>query len=323
MTTASLALRTLFAASAASMAAFAAAAQDFPSKPIQIIVPYAAGGSTDQLARALQSSMSTTLGQPVLVVNRPGAGGTIGTDQVARSEPDGYTLVFGNTGPNAIVSLTRDVPYDLLNDLQPISTVALTPMILAVPVGSPAKTLEEFIDYAQRPDVQLNYGSTGNGGISHLAGEHFKSLTGVKMEHIPYQGAAPMMPAFGGGQLDAAFLTGLDGTSMLNAGLIRYLAVATPEPTDVAPGLPAIADKVPGFETVAWFGLLAPKGIPDAVLQKLNAAVVKAVAEPDVQKMFKDRWIEARSSTPEELSERIRAEMTHWGKVAASAGIKK
>lgn len=309
--------------SAAMAAGSAVAAQDFPNKPIQIVVPYAAGGSTDQLARALQQSMSETLGQPIIIVNKPGAGGTIGTDQVVRSEPDGYTLVFGNTGPNAIVSLTRDVSYDLIEDLQPISTVALTPMILAVPVSSPVKTLQEFIDYAKQPDVQLNYGSTGNGGISHLAGEYFKSLTGVKMEHVPYQGAAPMMPAFGGGQLDAAFLTGLDGTAMRNAGLIRYLAVATTEPTDVAPGLPAIAETVPGFETVAWFGLLAPKGIPEDVLEKLNDAVVKAVAQPSVQKMFKDKWIEARSSTPDELAERIRAEMEQWGKVAAAAGIKK
>lgn len=314
-------LSAAFCAAALSMSA-AAMAQDYPTKPIQIVVPYAAGGSTDQLARALQRSMSETLGQSIIIMNKPGAGGTIGTEQVVRAEPDGYTLVFGNTGPNAIVSLTRDVSYDLVNDLQPISTVALTPMILAVPANSPAKTLKEFIDYAKRPDAQLNYGSTGNGGISHLAGEHFKKLAGVDMEHIPYQGAAPMMPAFGGGQLDAAFLTGLDGTSMLNAGLIRYLAVATTEPTEVAPGLPVIADELPGFETVAWFGLLAPKGIPADVLEKLNAAVVKAVAEPDLQQMFKDRWIEARSSTPEELAERIKAEMAQWGPVAKEAGIK-
>lgn len=313
-------LATAFCAVAATLSA-TATAQDYPNKAIQVIVPYAAGGSTDQLARALQRSMSETLGQSIIIVNRPGAGGTIGTDQVVRAEPDGYTLVFGNTGPNAIVSLTREVSYDLVKDLQPISTVALTPMILAVPANSPAKTLKEFIDYAQNPDAKLNYGSTGNGGISHLAGEYFKKLTGVEMEHIPYQGAAPMMPAFGGGQLDAAFLTGLDGTSMLSAGLIRYLAVATTEPTDVAPGLPTIAEDVPGFESVAWFGLLAPKGIPQDVLEKLNAAVVKAVAEPDVQKMFKDRWIEARSSTPEELAERIQAEIAQWGPVVKEAGI--
>lgn len=296
-------------------------AESYPSKPIQIIVPYAAGGSTDQLARSLQQSMSDTLGQPVVIVNKPGAGGTIGVDHVVRSPADGYTLVFGNTGPNAIVSLTRKVPYDPIKDLQPISTVALTPMMLAVSADNPAKTVKEFIAYAKQPNVNINFGSTGNGGISHLAGEYFNKLAGIHMLHIPYSGAAPMLPAFGGGQLQAAFVTGLDGTNMISSGKVRYLAVGTKQPTSVAPGLPTVAADVPGFECVAWFGLLAPKGIPADVLQKLNKAVVVAVATPEVQKMFIDRWIEPRSSTPEELAQRIKDEQILWASVVKAANI--
>ena len=296
--------------------AVTAGAEDFPSRQIQIIVPYAAGGSTDQLARSIQEPMSKDLGQPVIIINKPGAAGTIGVDYVARAKPDGYTLVFGNTGPNAIVQLTREVPYDPLTDLRPISTVALTPMILAVPAKSPAKTLKEFIAYAQKEGSSLSFGSTGNGGISHFSGVSFNNMANVKMVHIPYNGGAPMLPAFGGGQLDAAFLTGLDGTTMLSSGLIRYLAVATEEPTDVAPGLQTIDKDVPGFKSVAWFGVLAPKGTPDDVVDRINQAIAKAVATPEVKKLFTSRWVEPHSSTPQEMADIIKKEVAQWQPVA-------
>lgn len=296
-------------------------ASDFPSKPIQIIVPYAAGGSTDLLARAIQDPMSKELGQNVIILNKPGAGGTIGADHVVRADPDGYTLVFGNTGPNAIVHLTRKVTYDPVADLQPISTVAITPMILAVPAKSSAKTLDDFIAYAKEKGDTLNFGSTGNGGISHLSGAYFNQLAGTQMVHVPYNGGSPMLPAFAEGQLDAAFLTGLDGTNMLASGLIRYLAVGTPTATDVAPGLPAISESVPTFKSIAWFGLLAPKGTPDEIIEKINRAVSVAVETPSVRKMFTDRWVEPRSSTPEELASIIQEEIAQWGPVAKEANL--
>ncbi|MGH8812601.1 MAG: Bug family tripartite tricarboxylate transporter substrate binding protein [Advenella sp.] len=296
--------------------AVTATADDFPSRQIQIIVPYAAGGSTDQLARSIQEPMSKELGQPVIVINKPGAAGTIGVDYVVRAKPDGYTLVFGNTGPNAIVQLTREVPYDPLTDLRPISTVALTPMILAVPASSPAKTVKEFIAYAKKEGNSLSFGSTGNGGISHFSGVAFNNMAHTKMVHIPYNGGAPMLPAFGGGQLDAAFLTGLDGTTMLSSGLVRYLAVGTQKPTDVAPGLETIDKDVPGFKSVAWFGILAPKGTPDNVIDQLNRAISKAVATPAVKKLFTGRWVEPHSSTPGELADIIKQEVAQWKPVA-------
>jgi tripartite-type tricarboxylate transporter receptor subunit TctC len=314
-------LAALAAGAFTAMALQTALAQDaYPSKPIRIVVPYAAGGTTDQLARAIQKPMQDFLKQPVIVDNRAGAGGTIGTDAVAKAPADGYTLVFGNTGPNAVVPLMRKIPYDPLKDLRAISTVALTPMILAIPADSPAKNLKEFLVLARQKD--WNFGSVGNGSLSHLTGEYFNHAAGLKLQHVPYNGGAPMMTAFGGGQLQAAFVTGLDGAAMLQAGKVKYLAVATPQRTEVVPGLPAIAEEVPGFRSIAWFGVLAPRGVPDDIAARLHEAVQYAVARPEVRKMFADRNIEARSSTPQELDKIIRDEMAQWGEVVKRSNIR-
>ena len=285
-------------------APYALAQTPFPSKPLRIVVPYAAGGSTDQLARAIQPFMSSYLKQPVIVENKVGAGGAIGTDFVAKSAADGYTLVFGNSGPNAVLPLLRKLPYDSLTDLRP------------------AKNLKEFIAAAKQSAGQWNFGSVGNGSLSHLTGEYFNNLAGLRLAHVPYNGGAPMMMAFGGGQLQAAFVTGLDGQAMVQAGKVRYIAVATPQRTNVVAGLPAIAEEVPGFRSVAWFGVLAPRGVSDAVAAKLNEAVLHAVAQPEVKKMFADRNIEARGSTPAEMERMIRDEMAQWGAVAKQADIR-
>jgi tripartite-type tricarboxylate transporter receptor subunit TctC len=314
--------RRLLALIAAALPLAAAAQDHWPSKPIRIVVPYPAGGSTDQLARAIQNSLGETLGQPVVIENKAGAGGTLGTDAVAKAAPDGYTFVFGNSGPNALGGLLRKLPYDSLKDLRPLSTVAIVPMILAVPAESPHKTLKDFIAHARTQGAALNFGSTGVGSISHLTGEHFNALAGLKMQHIPYTGGAPMVTAFAGGQLHAAFVTGLDGASMVQAGRIRYLAVGTPKRTEVLPGLPAIAEDVPGFTSVAWFGVLAPRGVPDDIAARMHAAIVKAVAQPELRKLFADRNVEARSCTPQEFEKMIRDEIAQWGPVVSKADIK-
>ena len=312
----------LAAGSLALAAALPAYAQDtFPSRPIKVVVPYAAGGTTDQLARAIQKPMSDFLGQPVVIDNKPGAGGTIGTDLVAKSTPDGYTIVFGNSGPNAIVGLMRKTPYDMLKDLRPISTVAIAPMILTVPSDSPAKNLKEFIALSKQKSGDWNFGSVGNGSLSHLTGEYLNTLLGTKLVHVPYAGGAPMMTAFAGNQLQMAFVTGLDGASMVGSGKVKYLAVATPERTPVVPGLPAMGEEVPGFSSVAWFGILAPAGVPDAVATKLHAAVAHALAQPEIKKMFSERNVDARSSTPRQLEEMIKGEMNQWGQVIKKANI--
>ena len=296
-------------------------AKGYPEKPIRLIVPYAAGGSTDQLARIIQKPMSEYLGQPVVVENKAGAGGAIGTDLVAKSAPDGYTLVFGNTGPNAVIQLMRKVPYDPLRDLRPISTVAITPLILAVPADSPARSMKEFLAYARKQGTSLNIGSVGNGSLSHLTSEYFNETAGLKMQHIPYNGGAPLMAAFLGGQVQAAFVTGLDGAVMVGSGKVRYLAVTTPGRTEVVPGLPAIAEDVPGFKSQAWFGVLAPKGISPDVEKKLRDAIAKAVAKPDVRKLFIDRMVEPRSSSSEDMEKLIRDEVGQWNPVITKYNI--
>lgn len=298
-----------------------AAAESFPTKPIRIVVPYAAGGATDQLARVIQPAISESLGQQLIIDNKPGAAGTIGTENVVTSAPDGYTLVFGNNGPNALIQLMRAVPYDPIKDLRPVALVALTPMILAVPTDSPAKTLKEFIAYAKQHDGKLNIGSVGNGSLSHVTAEYFKQLAGLNLVHIPYSGGAPMMIAFAGGQIQAAFVTGLDGAALHRAGKIRYIAVAMPQPTSVVPGVPTVAQDLPGFRSYGWFGIFAPKGTPDEIVAKLNAAIVAAVARPEVQKYFAERNVEARSSTPEGLGKLILDDIAQWGPVIKKANI--
>jgi tripartite-type tricarboxylate transporter receptor subunit TctC len=311
------------ALAAAFGATGAALAQDaWPSKPIRIVVPYPAGGTTDQLARAIQQPMQEALGQTVIVENKAGAAGTLGTDSVAKAAPDGYTLVFGNSGPSATASLLRKLPYDVLKDFKPISTVVMIPLILAVPADSPHKTVKDFVAWAKAQGTSLNYGSTGVGSSSHLAGEFFNERAGTKLQHVPYQGGAPLVTAFAGGQVHMAFVTGLDGAAMVQAGRIRYLAVATPQRTEVLPGLPAIAEDVPGFASVVWFGLLAPRGVPDEIAGKLNAAIVKAVARPEVRKLFTDRNVEPRSTTPAEFDKLIRDELELWAPVIRKADIK-
>lgn len=299
-----------------------AMSQSYPDRPIRLVVPYAAGGTTDQLARAIQQPLSEILGQPVVIDNRAGAGGAIGTEAVVRSNPDGYTLVFGNTGPNAVGALMRKLPYDIKADLKPISTVAITPMMLAVPTDSPANNVKEFLALVKANPGKFNYGSTGPGGLSHLTGEYFNDLAGVRLQHVPYKGGAPMLTAFLGGEIQAAFVTGLDGGAMLATGRVKYLAVGTPEPTPIVPGLPTIATDVPGFRTSAWFGLLAPKGTPNEIVAKVNDAVVKSLARPDVRKFFTDRNADPRSSTPDELARIIDEELAQWGPIVTKYNIK-
>ncbi len=301
----------------------AASAQDaWPSKPIRIVVPYPAGGTTDQLARAIQQPLQELLGQTVLVENKAGAAGTLGTDTVAKAAPDGYTFVFGNSGPSATASLMRKLPYDVLKDFKPVSTVVMVPLILAVAADSPHKSVRDFIAWAKAQGTSLNFGSTGVGSSSHLTGEFFNERAGTKLQHVPYQGGAPMVTAFAGGQVHMAFVTGLDGAAMVQAGRIRYLAAATPQRSEVLPGLPAIAEDVPGFASVVWFGVLAPRGVPDEIVGKLNAAIVKAVARPEVRKLFIERNVEPRSNSPAEFDKLIRDELELWGPVIRKADIK-
>lgn len=315
-------LKLLAAAGAASVGLPAWSQDDYPSRVIRVIVPYPAGGTTDQLARAIAQPMSDMLGQPIIIENKPGAAGTIGADYVAKQPGDGYTLLFGNSGPNATASLMRKLPYDIRADFRPLSAVVRVPMILAVAADSPHRTVREFVEWARGQGDKLNYGSTGVGGSSHLTGEYFNEMAGTRFLHVPYAGGAPMVTAFASGQLHMAFVTGLDGASMVSAGKIRYLGVATPQRTEVLPGLQAIAEDVPGFSAIVWFGMLAPRGVPDPIVERLSQAITAAVRQPAVRDTFVRRNVEPWGSSPQELAQTIEAELAQWGPIVRKANIK-
>jgi tripartite-type tricarboxylate transporter receptor subunit TctC len=303
------------------LAARAESAAAFPSKPIHIVVPYPAGGTTDQLARVIAQPLQDILGQAVVIDNKPGASGTLGADFVARQSGDGYNLLFGNSGPSATASLMRKLPYDVHKDFRPLCAVVTVPLILAVSADSPFKTLKEFLVYARAQGTSLNYGSTGIGGSSHLASEYFNELAGTKIQHIPYSGGAPLLTAFASGQIQMAFVTGLDGAVMVQAKKVRYLAVGSPTRSEVLPGLAPIADDVPGFSAVVWFGVLAPKGLPDDIAAKLASSIAGVVQRPEVRKFFIERNVEPLGSTPQELARIIDGELAQWGPLIKKANI--
>jgi tripartite-type tricarboxylate transporter receptor subunit TctC len=298
-----------------------ATAQTYPSKPIRLIVPFGAGGSTDQLARALQRPMSERLGQPVIIDNKVGAGGSIGVDLVAKSPADGYTLVFGNTGPSALAALMRKLPYDPLRDFRPISSVALAPLALVASTKIPPRDFKEFLAYTKKQGSTLNYASVGLGSMGHLTGEYFNQQAGTQLLHIPFNGGGAQAVALMGGEVETAWVNPLDGTAMVASGKVRYLAVATPKRLATLPDVPTVAEYVPGFASSAWFGVLAPKGTPDDIINKLNKAIVEAVAQPEVRRILEEKMVEPRSSTPLELENIIKEEIKQWGPVIRKANI--
>jgi tripartite-type tricarboxylate transporter receptor subunit TctC len=312
----------LFAGLATLAFSACVAAQAYPDRPVRLIVPYPAGGATDQLARLLQQPLAEALRQPVIVDNRGGAGGSIGIDMAAKATPDGYTIVFGNTGPLSILPVLRkNMPYDALKDFDPISAVADTPMILAVTRDAPVKSVADFIAWSKAKPQGINFGSVGAGSISHLTGESFKQATSTHLTHIPYTGGAQMMTGFAGNFVDAVFAVGLDLAPLVAADRVRTIAVATPARTEAAAGLPTIAETVPGFRAVATFGLLAPKGTPPEIIARLNKAIVEALSVPAMKRIFREKSADVHPSTPAEYGNIIREEMNQWRAVAQSGKV--
>ena len=299
-----------------------AQAQTYPSKPIKLLVPYAAGGTTDQMARLLGLQLTDILGQTVVIENRPGAAGALAVEQAARSAPDGYTIVFGNSAPNAILPAIRKLNYDPIKDLAPISIAARVPLIWAVPANLPVNNMKEFIDYAKARPGQLNFGSTGPGSVSQLSAEQMAAITGIKMVHVPFSGGAPAMLAFRRGDLHGMFVTGADGSVHQKAGAIKYLGIATPARVAMAPNLPTLAETIPGFTADLWFGLLAPAGTPPEILTRLQQATAQAVKNPAIVKAFADLIIVAASSTQEEMAATIQRELAHWTKLLKELDLK-
>ncbi|MGZ5083363.1 MAG: tripartite tricarboxylate transporter substrate binding protein [Usitatibacter sp.] len=297
-------------------------AQGYPSKPIKIVVPYPPGGFNDTLGRTLAAKFTEDWGQPAIVENKPGANTLIGSDFVAKSAPDGYTLLVVAFPFAVTPSLIRAMPYDTLRDFAPVALAAQSPNLLVVNPSLPVKTVAELVAMAKAKPDSLSYASTGNGSSNHISMELFKSLAGVKIVHIPYKGSAPAVTDLLGGQVHVMFDNAPNVLPQVKAGRLRALAQTGASRSAVAPDIPTVAEAgVPGYELTVWFGLVAPAGTPREVVGKLNAEVLKILAMPDVRERFLAQGVEPLGSTPEEFRDHIRAQMAKWGKVVRDAGV--
>ena len=299
-----------------------ALAQAYPTKPVTIIVPFAAGGTTDILARIIGQALTAELGQSVVVDNRAGAGGNIGGQAAAKAAPDGHTLFMGTVGTHAInASLYKKMPFDPVKDFAPLTRVANVPNLLVANPAQPYKSVKDLIAYAKANPGKVNFGSSGNGSSIHLSGELFKSLAKVDMQHVPYKGSAPAVTDLLGNQIGIMFDNMPSAIQHVRSGKLAPLAVTTAKRSPELPNVPTIAEAgVPGYEATSWFGMFAPAGTPAPVLAKLNAAIVKLLAQPDVKKKINEQGAEVYSETPEQFAAFIQAESVKWGKVVKESG---
>ena len=298
-------------------------ADTYPSKPIRIIVPFPAGGATDIAARAIADKMSLNWKQPVLIENRAGAGGNVGADYVAKSAPDGYTLVMGITGSHAInISLYSKMPYDPVKDFEAITQVAVVPNVVVVHPSVPAKTLAGFIALAKRSPGKYDYASLGSGTAAHLGMELLKTTAGIFMVHIPYRGSAPAVADLIGGQVQV-MMDGLPSAlPHVKAGRLRALAVTSQKRSPAAPDVPTIAESYPGFYADAWSGLFAPKGTPRAIVEKIAVETKRILNLPDVRERFAGLGAEPVGSTPAEFAQHVQREIAKWAVVVKQSGAK-
>jgi tripartite-type tricarboxylate transporter receptor subunit TctC len=296
----------------------------WPSKPIHVVVPFTAGGSTDVVARIVSDRLTQRLGQPVIVDNKAGAGGAIGSDFVAKSPPDGYTLLVGTSSTMAIApNVYNKLPYNP-RDLMPVTLLGTADIMVVVnPTRVSARTVKDLVTYAKANPGKLTFASGGNGSISHLLGEYFKSMAKVDMVHVPYKGDAQMVTDLIGGQVDMAFGTAVAFLPHLKSGKLVGIAVTNPARSTSLPDLPTVSEAgVPGYEAVQWFGIAAPAGTPTAVIQKLNSELRAVLALPDVRTKFGELGFDVVGNTPEEFARFVRAEDQKWKKIADIAGTK-
>lgn len=297
------------------------AADTYPSKLIRIIVPFPAGGSTDGVARAVAQRMNEAWSQPVVVDNRPGAGGTLGSEVVAKSASDGYTILLGTVSTHAVaVSLYSKLSYDPLKDFAPLTELATVPNILDVTPAVPAKSVKELIALAKAKPGRFNFASNGNGTSNHLAGELFKSMAGIDLVHIPYKGAAPALMDTIAGQTTVMFDVIMTSLPHLKSGKLRGLAVSSAQRSPLLPELPAVAETLPGFEAIVWFGMFAPAATPKEIVNKLNGELVKIVNAPKMKELLASQGAEPVGNTPEQFTARIKSEIGKWAKVVKDSG---
>jgi len=308
----------------AVLAAGAGAADPYPSKPIRFVVAFPPGGGTDLVARTIAPRLAERLAQQVVVDNRPGAGGNLGTEIVAKSAPDGYTMLMGSVGPLAInASLFARLPFDPLKDLAPVTLAASTPNILVVHPSLPVTSVQELIALAKARPGAINFASSGQGTPAQLAGELFNSMAAVKMVHVPYKGAAPALADLLGGQVQVMFSTMPPALPHVAAGRLRALAVASLQRSPAAPELPTVDEAaLPGFEATTWHGVMVPAATPSAVVAKLHHDIVAVLRMPDVAERLSSQGAEAIGSTPQAFAAYIRAEAAKWAKVVRESGAK-
>jgi tripartite-type tricarboxylate transporter receptor subunit TctC len=312
----------MLATFAATFAAKRAAAQSYPTRPLRLVVPFAPGGATDIVARLIGEQLGRQLGQPVVVENRPGAGGITGSDLVAKAAADGYTLVVSNIAAHgAGPAITRNMPYDPDRDFTHIALIGTIANALVVNPNLPVRSLAEFLDHARR-NPGLFYGSGGRGTSAHLSGELLKAMTGVEITHVPYRGAAPAMADLIGGQIPAVFDAIGSIAPAVRAGQLRMLAVTSPQRSSAMPDVPTIAEAgVPGYEATSWFGISGPAGLPPAVADRLSSELRVAMQQPDVARRLEDLGFVRRDYAPAEYQAFVRAELTKWADVVRRAGI--
>ena len=312
-----------FALAALAVAA-PAHAQGYPAKPVRMIVAYPPGGGTDIVGRVVAQKLGELLGQSVVVENRGGASGNIGTELAAHAAPDGYTILMGNVAPNAInVSLFKELPFDPVADFAPVSLVASTPNILVVHPSTPARTVKEVIALAKAKPGTLNFASAGMGSSSHLAGELFRILAGVEIVHVPYKGAGPAMVDVLSGQVQLYFATMPAAMPHVKPGKLAPVAVTSARRSPALPDLPTVAESgVPGYEASTWYGVLAPAHTSPAVVARLHGDIVKILADAALHARLADQGFDPVGSSPEEFGAYIKSEILKWGKAIRDAGIR-
>jgi tripartite-type tricarboxylate transporter receptor subunit TctC len=314
--------RALCAAFAVVALALPAAAQPYPGRPVRLIVGFPPGGAADILGRIAAQQLSERLGQQVVVDNRGGAGGLIATEIAARANPDGYTLLFTSIPHVINPHLYTKVAYDALKDFTPVVQFVAVPLMMAAGPALPAKSVKELIAYAKANPGKVNYGSGGSGSSSHLAMELFKTMAGVEMNHIPYKGTGPLITDMLGGQIGITIASAVPLSPQVKAGRLRGIAVTGPKRSPSFPELPAIAETVPGYEVVNWFGILAPAGTPRAVITRVNAELNQALASPQLKASLSAQGADAVGGSVEEFAKIVKADFAKWAKVVKASGAK-
>jgi tripartite-type tricarboxylate transporter receptor subunit TctC len=297
-------------------------AADYPTRPVKWIVPYPPAGTTDVLARIVAQWLTEKLGQPFVIENRPGAGNNLGTEAVVKAAPDGYTMLLVNPANGINATLYKDLNFNVIRDIAPVAGIVRTPNVMEVTPSFPAKTVAEFIAYCKANPGKINMASSGSGTSVHLSGELFKSMTGCQMLHVPYKGAGPALTDLMGGQVDVIFDNLPSSVGHIKGGKIRALAVTSAERDPSLPDVPTVAETVPGYEATAWFGIGMPKGTPKDVIEKVNAEVNRALADPKMRARLAELGGKPIAGTPEDFGKVIAAETAKWEKVVISSGAK-